>query len=157
MQKIERTIDIKAPVQRVYDFVHQPNNLPSIWPNMVSVSNIVARTGGTYDFDWVFKMVGVHFKGHCKVEEAQSGKFARFRNESGIPSTFLWTYTTTSGGGTRLSLTVEYAMPTPVLGKLAEVLAAKINERDLDNMLANLKEVMEHETTAAGVSARAPH
>ncbi|HEX7603838.1 MAG TPA: SRPBCC family protein [Polyangiaceae bacterium] len=156
MQKIQRTIDIKAPVQRVYDFVNQPNNLLSIWPNMVSVSNVVARPGGAHDFDWVFKMVGFHFKGHCAVEEAQSGKFARVRNESGIPSTFLWTYAT-NGSGTRLSLTVEYAMPTPVIGKIAEVLAAKINERDLDNMLANLKDVMEHGTTAVDVSARAPH
>jgi len=155
MQKIQRTIDIKAPVQRVYEFVHQPNNLPSIWPNMVSVSNVVARPGGAHDFDWVFKMVGVHFKGHCAVEEAQPGKLVRVRNESGIPSTFLWTYSGTNGSGTRLSLTVEYAMPTPVIGKIAEVLAAKINERDLDNMLANLKDVMEHSTTAAGVSARA--
>ena len=79
----------------------------------------------------------------------------RVRNDSGIPSTFLWTYSGTNGSVTRLSLTVEYAMPTPVIGKIAEVLAAKINERDLDNMLANLKDVMEHSTTAAGVSARA--
>jgi len=154
MHKIQRVIDIKAPVQRVYDFVNQPNNLPGIWPNMVSVSNVVPKAGGAHDFDWIFKMVGVHFKGHCAVEEAESGRYTRVRNESGIPSTFLWTYTGTNGAGTRLSLTVEYTMPTPVIGKIAEVLAAKINERDLDNMLANLKDVMEHSTTA-GVSARA--
>ena len=111
MQKIQRTIDIKAPVQRVYDFINQPNNLPGIWPNMVSVSNVVAEAGGAHHFDWVFKMVGVHFKGHAKVEEAQSGKFVRVRNESGIPSTFVWTYTGLDGSGTRLSLSVEYTCP----------------------------------------------
>jgi len=155
MQKIQRTIDIKAPVQRVYDFVNQPTNLPSIWPNMVSVSNVVAATGGAHHFDWVFKMIGLQFKGHAKVEEAQSGKFARIRNESGIPSTFLWTYSGLDGAGTRLNLAIEYTMPTPVIGKLAEVLAAKINERDLDAMLANLKDVMEHTTTGVGVGAPA--
>src|SRR4029079_9259713 len=71
MHKIQRTIEIKAPVQRVYDFLNQPTNLPSIWPNMVSVSNIVAKPGGAHDFDWVYKMIGVPFKGHSKVEEAQ--------------------------------------------------------------------------------------
>ena len=127
MHKIQRTIEIKAPVQRVYDFLNQPTNLPSIWPNMVSVSNIVARTGGAHDFDWIFKMAGVQFKGHAKVEEALPGKLARFRNESGIPSTFLWTYTGLDGSGTKLKLEVEYTMPTPVIGKIAEVLVAKLN------------------------------
>ena len=149
MRKIQRTIEIKAPVQRVYDFLNQPTNLPGIWPNMVSVSNVVPRAGGAHDFDWVFKMAGVHFKGHAKVEEAQQGKFVRLSNEAGIKSTFHWTYSGLDGAGCRLSLELEYTIPTPVIGKLAETLVAKINERDLDGMLANLKDVMEHTTTAA--------
>ena len=154
MHKIQRTIDIKAPVQNVYDFVNQPSNLPSFWPNMIAVSNIVASKGGCSDFDWVFKMVGHQFKGHTKCEEAQPGKLARFKNEAGIPSTLLWKYTGLDGSGTRLSLEIEYTMPTPIIGKIAEVIAVKINERDLDTMLANLKDVMEHATT--GVSRGAP-
>lgn len=59
------------------------------------------------------------------------------------------------GSGTRLSLTVEYTMPIPVIGKIAEAVAAKINERDLDTMLANLKDVMGHGTVSVGVGAHA--
>ena len=44
MQKIQRTIEIKAPVQQVYDYLNQPTTLLSIWPNIVSVSNIVPRS-----------------------------------------------------------------------------------------------------------------
>jgi len=155
MHKIQRTIEIKAPVQRVYDFLNQPTNLPSIWPNMVSVSNIVAKPGGAHDFDWVYKMIGVPFKGHSKVEEAQPAKLARYRNEGGIPSTFRWTYAGLDGAGTRLSVDVEYAMPSNVIGKITEVLAAKLNERDLDTLLANLKDMMEHGVTSAAASASA--
>jgi uncharacterized membrane protein len=148
MHKFLRTIDIKAPVQRVYDFVNQPTNLPSIWPNLVAVSNVVARSNGAHDFDWIFKMVGLQFKGHTSAEEAQPGKLGRFRNEGGIPSTFKWTYAGLDGAGTRLTLEVEYAMPATAIGKIAEALVAKINERDLDVMLANLKDVMEHSTVS---------
>jgi uncharacterized membrane protein len=155
MHKILRTVDIKAPVQRVYDFINQPANLPSIWPSMVSVSNVVPRTNGTHDFDWVFKMIGLQFKGHAKVLEAQQGKFVRVQNEAGIPSTFLWTYAGLDGSGTRLSLAVEYTIPTPVIGKIAEALAAKMNERDLDAMLANLKDVMEQGMVGVAVGAPA--
>ena len=91
MRRIHGTIDIRAPVQRVYEFLNQPSNLPGVWPHMVSVSNIVPREGGASDFDWVFKMGGVHFKGHAFVEQARPGEYVRFRTEGGIPSTFVWT------------------------------------------------------------------
>ncbi len=149
MKKIIRTIDIKAPVQNVFDFLTQPANLPSIWPNLMSVSNIVDKGGGKYDFDWVYKMVGIHFKGHAMTEEAKPGKLVRVRNEGGIPSTFIWTYAGMDGMGTRLTVEVDYTLPTPVVGKIAEALVAKINERDAETLLANLKDVMEHGLAAA--------
>ena len=156
MHKISRTIDIQAPVQRVYDFMNDPNNLPSIWPNLVSVSNVVASNGGAFDFDWNFKMVGVHFKGHAKAEDAQPGRLVRFRNEGGIPSVFVWKYSGIDGAGMRLIVDIEYTMPTPVIGKIAEALAAKINARDLDGMLGNLKDLMEHTATIGGATRASP-
>jgi len=160
MKQIKRTIQIKAPVQRVYEFLTQPTNLLSIWPNMVSVSNVVASKGGSHDFDWEYRMVGFHFKGHATTEEAQPGKIARIRNEGGIPSTFLWTYEGLDGAGTRLTLDVQYTIPAPVIGKIAEALVARINERDADTMLAHLKDVMEAGVATgvgAGVAAVRPH
>jgi len=151
MRRIHRTIDIKAPVGRVWEFLQQPNNLPGVWPHLVAVSNIVPREGGTNDFDWVFKMGGVHFKGHAFVEQARPGEYVRFRNEGGIPSTFVWNYQATALG-TRVTVDVEYTIPTPVIGKLAEALVAKGNERDLDALLQNTKERLEYATTKVPVT-----
>ncbi len=156
MKTIKRILEIKAPVQRVYDFLAQPSNLPGIWPHMQSVSNVVDGIAGTHDFDWEFKMGGLTFKGRAKVEEARPGKLVRYRNQGGIPSTFLWTYEGLNGSGTRLTLDVEYTIPTPILGKIAEVIVVKMNERDLDTMLANLKDIVESGVERAGVAAR-PH
>jgi uncharacterized membrane protein len=155
MKQFTKSVEIKAPVQRVYDFLMQPSNLPGVWPNLVSVSNIVAGVGGARDFDWVYKMAGIPFKGHAKAEEAQPGKFVRFHNEGGIPSTFRWTYEGLDGSGTRLTLDVEYAIPTPVIGKVAEGIVAKINERDADTLLANVKDVMEGGTTTVSAETSA--
>jgi uncharacterized membrane protein len=156
MHKIERTLDIKAAPQRIYEFLVQPPNLLSIWPNLVSVSNVLQGKGGANDFDWVFKMAGVQMKGHATVEEAQPARLLRYRNKSGIPSTFIWTFAGLDGSGTRLGLTVEYDMPRNVIGRITEAIVAKINERDLDTMLGNLKDVMEQAQPGAGVSAGAP-
>lgn len=158
MKKIRKTIEIKAPVQRVFDFLAQPSNLPTIWPNMVAVSNAVPRMAGLHDFDWEFRMVGFHFTGHTRILEAQAGKFARLQTSGGIPSTFVFTYQGLDGSGTRLTVDVEYEIPTPIIGKLAEAIVAKMNERDIETMLGHLKDVMEVGTVSAatGVAAR-PH
>jgi hypothetical protein len=156
MHKIQRTLEIKAPVQRVYDFINQPANLPGIWPSVVSVSNIVASKGGAHDFDWTYKMAGALMNGHSKVEDAQSGKSVRVRSEGGIPATFNWTYAGLDGAGTRLTMSVEYTIPATALGKLSETLVTRLNERDIDMMLANMKDVIEHATLPASAGAR-PH
>ncbi len=157
MKTIKKMIEIKAPAQRVYDFLAQPENLLGVWPNLVSVSNVVASAGGAHDFDWTFKMMGVHFKGHAKTEEAVPGQRLRHRTEGGIPSIFRWALEGLNGSGTRLGLEVEYTMPTPVVGKLAEALAAKLNERDVQTLLANLKDVVEHGATPTVAAAAHAH
>jgi uncharacterized membrane protein len=154
MHKVQRTIDIKAPVQRVYDFIAQPTNLPGIWPSMVEVSNVVTRSGDARDFDWVYKMAGVRLKGHTTTEETRPGAFLRTRTEGAIQSTFRWTFKGLDGMGTKLTCEVEYTIPVPVLGKIGEALVAKLNEREMETTLANLKDVMEHGT--AGIAASAP-
>jgi hypothetical protein len=116
--------------------------LPGIWPHLESVSNVVPRDGGTYDFDWVYKMAGVPFNGHARAVQVRSGEYVRYQNEGGIPSTFDWSYEATATG-TRLTVDVEYTIPTPVIGKLAEGLVAKGNERDLDALLENTKARLE--------------
>lgn len=142
MKRINRTIQINAPAQRAFDVIAQPTNLPSIMPSLVEVSNVVAKPGGGYDFDWVYKMAGVHLRGHSKQEEFQTGRLSRVRTEGGVVSTWTWKFDG-DGAGTRLTLDIEYTIPVPVLGKLAEAIVAKMNERETDVSLAHLKEIAE--------------
>ena len=143
MHQYRETVEIKAPVQQVYDFINQPTNLPGVWPSLIEVSNVVPRAGG-HDWDWTYKMLGVRLKGHTKLEEAQPGRLLRTMSEGAIVSSFRWTFQGLNGSGTRLTCEIDYTMPTPVIGKLAEALAVKLNKREADALLANIKEVMEH-------------
>jgi hypothetical protein len=45
--------------------------------------------------------------------------------------------------GTTLTLEVEYSVPIPVLGKLAEHIAARRNAREFELALINVKETLE--------------
>jgi len=46
-------------------------------------------------------------------------------------------------GGTKVTFEVEYTVPIPLLGKLAEAIIVKMNDREGDLILANLKARME--------------
>jgi len=64
------------------------------------------------------------------------------KTKGGIESTFIYQYKP-EGEGTRLSVEVDYKVPVPVLGKLAEALIVKLNEREAETTLANLKDRLE--------------
>lgn len=150
MKRIQRTILINAPAQSIFDYLTEPTNLPSIMPSMVAVSNVVLQPNGGRDYDWVYKMAGVHLKGHSKIEEHKPGKLVRLRTEGGVTSTWTWRFEG-NGVGTRLTVDMSYTIPVPVLGKLAEAVVAKMNERETDVMLEHLKTICE--TAVAGIVA----
>lgn len=142
MRSIHRSIDIDAPVERVFEFVTDPNNLPGVWPNLQTVRNVEAKDGGVRDYDWEYKMAGIHFHGHAHATVESPNEYLEVKNDGGIPSTFHW-HCEPKGGGTCLLLDVDYRLPVAVIGKLAEAAIAKINERDADRLLSNIKKTME--------------
>ena len=57
-------------------------------------------------------------------------------------ATITWT-TDPVDGGAKVTFHAEYTVPIPVLGKLAEAIIVKQNEREAEVLLANLKDKME--------------
>lgn len=142
MEKIHKHIEINAPVEKVFDFMGDPKHLLDIWPSMVNVKNIKELESGNQTYDWTYKMAGLKFEGTSKTIELVENERTVVVNEEGIPSKFVWEYRP-HNGGTALDLDVEYTVPTPVLGKLAEKVVVKLNDNEASVMLANLKAVME--------------
>lgn len=148
MTTITKTIEISVPVERVFNFLTDPNNLLEIWPSMVEVSNVQRKADGAHSFDWVYKMAGFRFHGHSDSTETVKNKRVFSKNTGGIPGTFEYLYESV-GGKTRLTMKVEYAIPGQVLGKLAEPIVRRINEHEADLLLQNLKARMELAPEAA--------
>ena len=59
-----------------------------------------------------------------------------------MKSTQTWTFQP-EANGTKVTFEVEYTVPVPVLGKLAEAVIVKMNKHEGDLLLANLKAQME--------------
>ncbi len=142
MATIRKSVSIKAPLDQVYAYMTNPENLPEIWPSMVEVSHVKTAPDGSHSFDWVYKMAGIRFKGHSDTVEVEKNKHVRLKTEKGIPNTFNWTYSG-ENGGTRLNVAIEYAMPQSLLKKLTEPFVQRLNEREAETLLENLKTRME--------------
>lgn len=140
MEKVEKHTFIGAPPAAVFAWLADPAHLPEIWPSMVEVTNVRRSPDGAHSFDWTYRMAGVRLHGHAETIALEPDRLRVVRN-SGLPSTFRWTYAP-HGDGTELGLEVEYELPGP-FGALAAPVLRRINEREAELLVRNLKERME--------------
>jgi uncharacterized membrane protein len=142
MAKMTKSVTINAPAEKVFAFMGDPTNLPEIWTSMIEVKDVQPSPAGGFNFGWVFKMAGMRFEGASETTESITNQRVVTKSTKGIESAFVWTYEP-EDGGTTLTMDVEYTVPIPLLGKLAEAFIVKQNEREAEAMLANLKARME--------------
>ena len=142
MAKIEKTITINAPVEKVFGYVSEPTNLPEIWPSMVEVTDVQPLPNGGKSYRWVYKMAGMRLEGTSEHTEYVANERIVSKSKGGIESTITWMFQP-EAGGTKVTTQAEYTVPIPVLGKLAEAFIVKANEREGELILANLKARME--------------
>ena len=141
MATIKKSININAPVEKVFEF-STPEILPEVWPSLVEVKNIKELPNGGHSFDWVYKMAGMRLNGSSEDIEVVLNERSVSRTSGGIESTVTWEYQPVDDG-TKLTVTTEYKVPIPLLGKLAESIIVKMNENEHEVILANLKARME--------------
>lgn len=142
MEKITKSAFIEVPPARVFDYLTDATHLPEIWPSMVEVSRVQTRPSGEQEFDWTYKMAGVKFHGHTQTLQVERDRLRVMKNASGIPSTFRWAFEP-KDRGTELKLEVEYEIPENLLARLAVPFLRRLNEREADTLVHNLKERME--------------
>jgi uncharacterized protein YndB with AHSA1/START domain len=142
MAKVKKTITIKAPAEKVFGFVSEPTHLPEVWPSLVEVRDVKRLPNGGTSNRWVYKMAGIRLEGTSQDAEYVANKRLVSKTKGGAESTQTWLFEPTAGG-TKVTFEVEYTVPIPVLGKLAEAVIVKINQHEGDLVLANLKAIME--------------
>ena len=135
------SILIHAPPQDVFAYVDDPRELPTWLPSMIEVRNVIG-TGLGQQYEYTYKMGGLQLRGTNIVIE-------HVPNERGLHQVIgminaLWDYSVEPHPeGTLLNIEVEYSIPIPVLGRLAERLAVKQNAASFELALINVKDVME--------------
>ena len=141
MARFHKSIEIKAPVDKVFSYIDDPNNGPEVITNLIEVKDVEGKGVGTH-YKWTWKMAGMKFHGENTKTEDIPNKRIVLSGKGDIEST--WTYSFESrGDATVLDLDIDYKIPVPVLGKMAEKVLLKRNEREGETNLMNLKERLE--------------
>jgi uncharacterized membrane protein len=141
MASHEDSVVVNAPVSEVFAYVNAAATIPDWMTGMIEVRNVVGGGAGL-QYDWTYKMVGVHVRGQNVVVEYIPNERATHQGIGMLTSS--WTnIVEPHDGGTKLTIELEYTIPVPVLGKLAEYLTIQRNARDMKTSMLNLKETLE--------------
>jgi hypothetical protein len=142
MAKFLKSILIEAPAEKIFNYLNDPNNLTEIWPSIVDVKDVKIEANGGASFKFGYKMAGVRLEAFSEDTEFVPNQRTVSRTSGGMEGWTRFSYEPI-GSGTNVTLEIEYKVPLPVIGRLAEAIIIKLNEQEGLTLLANLKTRME--------------
>lgn len=148
MTKIHRDVLVNADPERCFDFIADPSLAPLFISSLYSITSKEVEPRGVGNrWGFEYDMFGVPVRGESECIEYDRPRKYVWRSlpeVSTIDTTFDYGFES-EGGGTRISLDVEYEIPEQVLGgKIADkLIVERMNEHEADAAINNLKVVLE--------------
>jgi carbon monoxide dehydrogenase subunit G len=144
--RVERTIEIEAPPERVYDLVMDPQRLGdwvSIHAGLKQSPNGELRKGS--ELVQCLKLAGRRFDVHWEVVQAEKPKRVVWEGKGPVHSRAKVVYDLDADGDgkTCFSYMNEYSMPGGPLGRIAGGVLKHTAERESEKTLAQLKALVE--------------
>ncbi|MGP8079637.1 MAG: SRPBCC family protein [Dehalococcoidales bacterium] len=143
MAAIDKELVIKAPPEKIYDFVIKSSNLTRLWPSLMEIKNEKLLPNGGYCTNWKYKMAGVCLKGKAECIEVVPNKWFSVKIGGAVDCTMTWTFRTNDNIHTKVTITLDYRVSLPIFNRLAENIIIKMNERESEVVLDNLREILE--------------
>jgi carbon monoxide dehydrogenase subunit G len=143
--KVERTIEIAAPPERVYDVVMDPRHLEdwvTIHHSLDDAPDGSLEQGS--ELTQCLKLAGRRFHVHWKVVENDPCRRVVWDGQGPVHSHARVVYEfEANGGGTRFSYCNEYDLPGGVLGRMAGGAVRRVTGKEVDATLDRLKRLVE--------------
>ena len=142
MPKVDNEVIINAPVEKIYNYIAQPSNLQQIWPSLVEIKNQKLLPNGGYRYKWTYKMSGIHLTGEGECIDLIPNMALTSKNTGAIESTVRFTFLS-KGIQTKVTLSIEYQIPSTLLRRVAEIIILKMNDKEAELILDNLRIIFE--------------
>jgi carbon monoxide dehydrogenase subunit G len=143
--KVERTIEIAAPPERVYGVVMDPRHLEdwvTIHDHLQDAPEGGLETGS--ELTQCLKLAGRRFNVRWKVVENDPCRRVVWDGKGPVHSHARVVYEfEPNGDGTRFSYCNEYDLPGGVLGRMAGGAVKRVTGKEVDATLARLKRLVE--------------
>ena len=143
MSRVAQSLEVNCSADSLMDYIVDVTNHPAFIGPLKSVANIkgdVKKPGTSWD--WVYSLAGVELSGKAETVRFTPGKEFVYKTTSGAKSTF--TYRADAAGNkTKLSLNVEYEVPTNALGKMKASVFEKLNDQEGKRVVENLRALLE--------------
>jgi uncharacterized membrane protein len=144
MSKVAQSLEVNTSPESVMDYIIDITNHPAFIGPLKSVANIrgdVKKPGTTWE--WVYSLAGVELAGKAETVRFVPGKEFVYKTTTGAKSTFTYRADAASGKKTKLSLNVDYEVPTNALGKMKASVFEKLNDAEGKRVVENLKALLE--------------
>jgi uncharacterized membrane protein len=147
MSTVHTTIEINAPMQRVWDTVMDPHHLKdwvTIHRSVKNVSDRPLRKGST--MEQTLHIRGVSFHVHWTLTAVKSPEHAEWEGQGPAHSLARIRYDLSADGDgpTTFAYTNEFVVPGGRLGSMAShFIVGDTSEREANNSLARLKALLE--------------
>ncbi len=146
MAKMTKAIDVAAPAEKIFGTLDDPRAMPLYVPAVTNVSDVKRsenRVGDT--FRATYGLMGMHFDLKFTNTEHDPARKIVSRFEGAMKGAMAYTLEP-RGNSTRVKFDVDYEMSGGVLGKAVDkLLVERMNEKNAERMLENLKMLMEAE------------
>ena len=139
MAIVNKSTQINESAEKVFNYLSDHKNEPDWMPGMIEL-NLVSGDGKNVGdrYKWKYKMAGMILNGQSTVKEIIPDRKIVTESSSGIKNTFTFILSPNEKG-TMLELNIDYTIPVPVLGKIAEKIILGKNEREADLAMENIK------------------
>jgi uncharacterized membrane protein len=144
LTRIEKSIEINAPPEKVWSFINW-DNVPKYYESVKKVewtSKEHNRVGATLHF--TSELAGVKGEADAEITEWTENKKASWRTITGNPTMIFTAALDPTEAGTKMTFAADYEMPYSILGKIIDKLRVhKAMEKDNENALKKLKVMAE--------------
>ena len=148
MAQIHKSIEIKAPVEKVHSVGQNPERWTSWLVGLGETEKIAGDGGAGTMVEHSYVMAGARIPVTTEILENSSGTEGaklRARAHGPLDGKHTWTYEP-ANGGTRVTLEMEYKVPGAALGKIADrLIVERMQSRAFQQSLENLKMLCEAE------------
>ena len=133
---------ICASIESVFNYISEPGNIVEIWPSLVHLTIEKKLDNGGYSFRWKYIMSGITLTGRGECIDLVPNLWIITKTHGGLESTHTWTFRA-NDQDTRVTLTVDYQLPSQFLNRVAEITMLDSNEKEVELILDNLRKKFE--------------